>query len=200
MIRMIPRLAFAVVDAILIVTFGFQFSRVDGFSMAPTLEDRDRLLVNKFVYEFSDPRPGDVVMFYYPPDPARMFVKRVIATGESPLPEIVDGRVLVDRRPVDDDYVAPAFRDHDNWGPEVIGRLRLRHGRPPQRRARIAATGSSVPKRYKSSGKVRTIRWWRFRPRRIFLIDRERLAKSICASYRKLPLSASKLHGTPTGE
>jgi signal peptidase I len=118
-LTVIQRIAFVGVGAIFVVTFGFQASRVDGFSMAPTLEDRDRLLINKFVYEFSDPRPGDVVTFYYPPDPARIFVKRVIAT-EGQTVQIVGGRVLVDRRPLNDDYVPPSFRDHDDWGPLVV--------------------------------------------------------------------------------
>ena len=48
----------AAVYATLIVTFGFQVARVDGLSMAPTLEDHDRLIVNKLVYELGDPRPG----------------------------------------------------------------------------------------------------------------------------------------------
>ena len=52
----------AAVYALLIVTFGFQVARVEGFSMAPTLEDQDRLLVDKFVYIVGAPRPGDIVM------------------------------------------------------------------------------------------------------------------------------------------
>ena len=48
----------AAVYATLIVTFGFQVARVDGLSMAPTLEDHDRLIVNKLVYELGDPRPA----------------------------------------------------------------------------------------------------------------------------------------------
>src|SRR5690348_11900237 len=56
----------AAVYATLIVTFGFQVARVDGLSMAPTLEDHDRLIVDKLVYELGDPRPGDIVMLYYP--------------------------------------------------------------------------------------------------------------------------------------
>jgi signal peptidase I len=113
------RIALVVLGAIFVGTFGFQASRVDGFSMAPTLEDRDRLLINKLVYEFSDPRPGDVVTFYYPPDPARIFVKRVIAT-EGQTVQIVGGRVLVNNRPLADDYVPAAFRDNDDWGPQVV--------------------------------------------------------------------------------
>ena len=52
----------AAIYATLIVTFGFQVARVEGQSMAPTLEDQDRLIVNKFVYRVSAPRRGDIVM------------------------------------------------------------------------------------------------------------------------------------------
>jgi signal peptidase I len=118
---MARRIAFGVVGAILIGCIGFQESRVDGVSMAPTLEDQDRLLVNRAVYAFSDPRPGDIVTFYYPLDPVRMFVKRVIAV-EGQTVQIVGGQVLVDDCPLHDDYVAPAFRDHDDWGPKIVAR------------------------------------------------------------------------------
>src|SRR5688500_10863144 len=52
----------AAVYAVLIVTFGFQVARVDGLSMAPTLDDHDRLIVNKLVYRLGNPQPGDIVM------------------------------------------------------------------------------------------------------------------------------------------
>src|SRR5262245_6276267 len=58
----VQTLVSAAVYATLIVTFGVQVARVDGLSMAPTLEDHDRLIVNKLVYELGDPRPGDIVM------------------------------------------------------------------------------------------------------------------------------------------
>ena len=109
----------AAVYATLIVTFGFQVARVDGLSMAPTLEDHDRLIVNKLVYEIGDPRPGDIVMLYYPLNPEKMFVKRVIAR-EGDTVRIVDGRVYVNDVPLRDDYVPLEFRSHDDWGPQVI--------------------------------------------------------------------------------
>src|SRR5438128_358266 len=109
----------AAVYATLIVTFGFQVARVDGLSMAPTLEDRDRLIVNKLVYELGEPRPGDIVMLYYPLNPDKMFVKRVIAK-EGDTVRIVDGRVYVNDIPLHDDYVPAEFRSHDDWGPQVI--------------------------------------------------------------------------------
>ena len=115
----VQTLVSAAVYATLIVTFGFQVARVDGLSMAPTLEDRDRLIVNKLVYELGEPRPGDIVMLYYPLNPEKMFVKRVIAR-EGDTVRIVDGRVYVNDVPVHDDYVPAEFRSHDDWGPQVI--------------------------------------------------------------------------------
>src|ERR1700742_3209009 len=104
----------AAVYATLIVTFGFQVARVDGLSMAPTLEDHDRLIVNKLVYELGEPRPGDIVMLYYPLNPEKMFVKRVIAR-EGDTVRIVDGRVYVNDVPLHDDYVPAEFRSHDDY-------------------------------------------------------------------------------------
>jgi signal peptidase I len=109
----------AAVYATLIVTFGFQVARVDGLSMAPTLEDHDRLIVNKLVYELGEPRPGDIVMLYYPLNPEKMFVKRVIAR-EGDTVRIVDGRVYVNDVALHDEYVPAEFRSHDDWGPQVI--------------------------------------------------------------------------------
>ena len=70
---------FRSIYAVLIVTFGVQIARVEGLSMAPTLEDQDRLIVNKLIYRVAEPRRGDIVMLYYPLNPDKSFVKRVIA-------------------------------------------------------------------------------------------------------------------------
>ena len=115
----IQTLLSAAVYATLIVTFGFQVARVDGLSMAPTLEDHDRLIVNKLVYELGDPRPGDIVMLYYPRNPDKMFVKRVIAK-EGDVVRIVNGFVFVNDVQLHDDYVPDEFRSHDDLGPEVV--------------------------------------------------------------------------------
>src|SRR5262245_64594514 len=82
----------AAVYATLIVTFGFQVARVEGHSMAPTLADHDRLIVNKLAYRMGAPHVGDVVMLYYPIDPSKSLVKRVIAE-EGDQVRIVDGKV-----------------------------------------------------------------------------------------------------------
>ena len=66
-------LASAAVYATLIVTFGFQVARVEGQSMAPTLADQDRLIVNKLRYRLTSPQRGDIVMLYYPLNPDKSF-------------------------------------------------------------------------------------------------------------------------------
>ena len=112
--------ASAAVYATLIVTFGFQVARVEGKSMEPTLEDQDRLIVNKAIYRFFGvPVPGDIVMLYYPRDPDKSFVKRVIAM-EGDTVRIEDGRVYVNEVLLPDEYVPPDFRSHENHGPEVV--------------------------------------------------------------------------------
>ena len=88
-------LASAAVYATLIVTFVCQVARVEGQSMSPTLEDQDRLIVNKLIYRLSAPKRGDIVMLYYPVNPDKSFVKRVIAE-EGEEVRILDGKVYVD--------------------------------------------------------------------------------------------------------
>jgi signal peptidase I len=114
-------LASAAVYATLIVTFGFQVARVEGQSMAPTLQDQDRLIVNKFAYlsAIGEPQIGDIVMLYYPNNPDKSFVKRVIA-HEGQRVRIVEGKVFVNETPIDDSFVPEQYRSHDDWGPEVV--------------------------------------------------------------------------------
>ena len=99
LVAWVKTLVSAAVYAMLIVTFGFQVARVEGQSMAPTLEDQDRLIVNKLVYRIGEPRRGDIVMLYYPLNPDKSFVKRVIAE-EGDTVRIVDGRVYVNDIPL----------------------------------------------------------------------------------------------------
>ena len=155
----------AAVYATLIVTFGFQVARVDGLSMAPTLEDHDRLIVNKLVYELGDPRPGDIVMLYYPLDPNKMFVKRVIAS-EGDAVRIVDGRVYVNDIPLHDDYVPEEFRSHDDWGPEVIQQGYYFVMGDHRNNSSDSRHWGQVPKKY-IVGKVK-VRWWPLQDARIF--------------------------------
>jgi len=155
----------AAVYATLIVTFGVQVARVDGLSMAPTLEDHDRLIVNKLVYELGDPRPGDIVMLYYPLNPDKMFVKRVIAR-EGDTVRIVDGRVYVNDVPLHDDYVPAEFRSHDDWGPQVIQQGYCFVMGDHRNNSSDSRHWGPVPKKY-IVGKVK-VRWWPLQDAKIF--------------------------------
>jgi signal peptidase I len=155
----------AAVYATLIVTFGFQVARVDGLSMAPTLEDHDRLIVDKLVYELGDPRPGDIVMLYYPVNPEKMFVKRVIAK-EGDRVRIVDGHVYVNDLQLHDDYVPDEFRSHDDYGPETIEPGFYFVMGDHRNNSSDSRHWGQVPKKY-IVGKVK-IRWWPLQDAKIF--------------------------------
>jgi len=161
----IQTLVSAAVYATLIVTFGFQVARVDGLSMAPTLEDHDRLIVNKLVYEIGEPRPGDIVMLYYPVNPEKMFVKRVIAR-EGDTVRIVDGRVYVNDIPLHDDYVPSEYRSHDDWGPQMIQPGYYFVMGDHRNNSSDSRHWGPVPKKY-IVGKVK-VRWWPLQQVRIF--------------------------------
>ena len=112
-------LASAAVYATLIVTFIGQVARVEGRSMMPTLNDQDRLIVNKMAYRWEKPGVGDIVMVASPHKPDTMLVKRVIAgPGETVRSE--QGRVYRNDVPVPDEFVPDEFRSQDTWGPEVV--------------------------------------------------------------------------------
>src|SRR3954470_18945067 len=155
----------AAVYATLIVTFGVQVARVDGLSMAPTLEDQYVLIVNKLVYEIGEPRPGDIVMLYYPLNPEKMFVKRVIAK-EGDTVRIVDGKVYVNDVPLSDDYVPPEFRSHDDWGPQVVQQGYYFVMGDHRNNSSDSRHWGPVPKKY-IVGKVK-VRWWPLQDARIF--------------------------------
>jgi signal peptidase I len=155
----------AAVYAILIVTFGFQVARVEGQSMAPTLEDQDRLIVNKLMYRIGQPRRGDIVMLYYPINPDKSFVKRVIAEERDTV-RIMDGQVYVNDVPMQDDYVPAEYRSHDDWGPQVIPDGYYFVMGDHRNNSSDSRHWGMVPKRY-IIGKVQ-LRWWPVPAARVF--------------------------------
>lgn len=72
-------------------------------SMEPTIAIQDRVLVNKFVYRFRDPRPGEVVVFTDPSGETPALIKRVIAVGGQTV-ELSEGSVVVDGQVLDEPY------------------------------------------------------------------------------------------------
>ena len=99
----------AVALAMFIRTFIVELYVVDGPSMRPTLESEERLVVNKFIYRFRTPEKGEVLVFQYPRDPSRDFIKRVIATPGDTV-EIREGRVLVNDQILTEDYILEKTR------------------------------------------------------------------------------------------
>ena len=159
-------LASAAVYATLIVTFGFQVARVEGQSMAPTLADQDRLIVNKAAYRFfEEPQIGDIVMLYYPLNPDKSFVKRVIAK-EGDQVRIVDGRVYRNDVLINDDYVPTEYRSHDDWGPEVVPEGQYFVMGDHRNNSSDSRHWKWVPKKY-IIGKVQ-LRWWPLPHARLF--------------------------------
>jgi signal peptidase I len=155
----------AAVYTMLIVTFGFQIARVDGQSMAPTLSNHDRLIVDKFMYHVASPRAGDIVMFYYPLNPDEAFVKRVIA-AEGDTVRIAAGRVYVNDHPIDDSYVASAYRSRDNFGPETVGAGYYFVLGDHRNDSSDSREWGLVPRKY-IVGKVEA-RWWPLASARLF--------------------------------
>jgi signal peptidase I len=109
----------SVAASVLIIMFLYQPVRVEGTSMLPRLEDRDRLFINKFVYHFEAIHRGDVVVFHYPRDPEKSYIKRVIALPGDRL-RIDDGQVWVNGKALIELYVPEEYRDAKSMAPMVV--------------------------------------------------------------------------------
>ena len=165
LVAWLKTLASAAVYATLIVTFGFQVARVEGMSMAPTLQDQDRLIVNKLAYRIGDPKVGDIVMLYYPLKPEKSFVKRIIAE-EGDQVRIVGGRVFRNDVPLDDSFVPQEYRSYDDWGPQVIPEGYYFVMGDHRNNSSDSRHWGFVPKKY-IIGKVQ-LRWWPMGHARVF--------------------------------
>jgi len=109
----------ALVVALVVRTYGVQVFRVDGESMLPTLVHGDRLLVNKLVYRFRPPAPGEVVVIADPANPGRHIVKRVIAVAGDEVTVRGDA-VWVNGRRLAEPYVNPGSPGTYDVGPLTI--------------------------------------------------------------------------------
>jgi signal peptidase I len=103
-------MVFSLAVSVFIITFLYQPVKVEGTSMLPRLGDQDRLFINKFAYHFENIERGDVVVFYYPRDPQKSYIKRVIALPGDDL-RIDAGRVYVNGKLLVEPYVPRQYRD-----------------------------------------------------------------------------------------
>ncbi len=105
----------AVIIAVFIRLFLFEVFLVEGSSMYPTLQNHERLIVNKATYFFNEPGKGDIIVFKF--SPQRDFIKRVIAV-EGDVVEISDGRLFVNDILLDEPYLENYYMT--NFGPVTI--------------------------------------------------------------------------------
>ena len=104
----------AVALALVIIAFVYQPVKVEGTSMAPHLSDQERIFINKFVYQFEPIRRGDIVVFRYPRNPNKSFIKRVVGLpGE--LVEIRRGLVYINGQLLREEYLPDAELDSHSF-------------------------------------------------------------------------------------
>ncbi len=101
-----------------IIIFLYQPVKVEGTSMMPSLQDQERIFVNKFVYRLEPIERGDIVVFRYPRDPSKSYIKRVIGVAGDRI-RIDDGQVYVNGKPLKEDYVPGPYTDDRSY-PEIV--------------------------------------------------------------------------------
>lgn len=109
--------------SLLIITFVVQAFFIPSGSMEPTLQISDRILVSKLSYRIGILDRGDVIVFHYPLNPGKDFVKRVVGLAAETV-ELRDGVVLINNTPIKELYpTALASSDRSctsNYGPQKI--------------------------------------------------------------------------------
>lgn len=88
--------------------------RVDGFSMNPTLQDGEYILVNRLAYKIGQPARGDIVVFSFPMDPRQDLIKRVIGLPGETI-SVQDGKVMINSVPLEEPYIAAPPIYNNSW-------------------------------------------------------------------------------------
>ncbi len=109
-------LVLAILLAFVLILFFYQPVEVQGSSMLPGIESRERIFVNKFAYHFEPIRRGDIIVFRYPRDPAKIFIKRVIGLPGDWV-GIRNGTVYINGKRLHEPYVPAAYVDHETYPP-----------------------------------------------------------------------------------
>ncbi|HEX7286626.1 MAG TPA: signal peptidase I [Candidatus Angelobacter sp.] len=109
---------FSVVVSFFIILFVYQPVKVEGGSMEPGLEDQERIFINKLVYRWENIGRGDIIVFRYPRDPHKSFIKRVIGLPGDRV-RIAYGRLFLNGKLMDEPYVPVQFEDSRSY-PETV--------------------------------------------------------------------------------
>ena len=116
-LEFLKTLVIAFLLAHLIMVSVAQAFQVEQYSMEPNLLPRDRVLVNKFIYHFRPPRSGEIIVLHPPNDPARNYIKRVVAV-EGQTVEIRDGHVYIDGHALREPYLRA--ETNGDYGPQAV--------------------------------------------------------------------------------
>ena len=103
----VKSVAVAVILALLIINFVFETVSVEGKSMFSTLDNKDRLIVEKVTYRFTDPKPSDIVVIKNPENVSERFIKRVVAVAGDRV-KIQNNKLYVNDKAIEETYI------HDN--------------------------------------------------------------------------------------
>jgi signal peptidase I len=102
-----------------IIVFLYQPVKVEGTSMMPSLDDQERIFVNKYVYRLEPIQRGDIVVFRYPRDTSKSFIKRVIGLAGDRI-RIDSGEVFVNGEALEEDYVPAVYADQRSFSEIVV--------------------------------------------------------------------------------
>ena len=103
----------------LVIIFLYQPVKVEGTSMMPGLDDQERIFINKFVYRLEPIERGDIVVFRYPRDPSKSYIKRVIGLAGDHV-RIDQGKVYVNGKRLPEGYVPSLYRDSRSYPEQVV--------------------------------------------------------------------------------
>ena len=105
-------LMLSVLIAVLVILFLYRPVKVEGTSMMPSLYDQERLFINQYSYKFGLGKieRGDTVVFWFPGDPTKSYIKRVIGLPGDTV-AVDDGYVIVNGKKLVENYVPPEYRD-----------------------------------------------------------------------------------------
>jgi signal peptidase I len=101
------------------IVFLYQPVRVEGTSMLPGLQDQERIFINKFVYKLEPIERGDIIVFHYPFDPSKSYIKRVIGISGDRV-RIIEGQVYVNGRPLKESYIPGEYFDYRSMAETTV--------------------------------------------------------------------------------
>lgn len=112
-------LVFASLIIFFIILFLYQPVKVEGGSMEPGLEDQERIFINKLVYRWENIERGDIIVFRYPRDPRKSFIKRVIGLPGDRV-RISFGHVYLNGKAIDETYVPEDYLDTRSYPESIV--------------------------------------------------------------------------------